>query len=47
VENKITDLATGQKKKSIYQIVFIGAGGGSVHIRKKQIFLRDGFGGFL
>jgi malate dehydrogenase (quinone) len=27
---KITDLATGIKKKGIYQIVFIGAGGGSL-----------------
>ncbi|WP_281337308.1 malate:quinone oxidoreductase [Flavobacterium eburneipallidum] len=44
---KITDLATGQKRKSYTKFVFIGAGGGSLPLLEKaNIPEGKGFGGF-
>jgi malate dehydrogenase (quinone) len=35
-ENKITDLATGKKRKVYTKFVFIGAGGGSATLEKSR-----------
>ncbi|MCO6148604.1 malate:quinone oxidoreductase [Flavobacterium sp. NRK1] len=44
---KIKDLATGDKKRVYGKFVFIGAGGGSLHLLEKaDIPEGDGFGGF-
>ena len=44
---KITDLATGQKKKAYTKFVFIGAGGGSLPLLEKaDVPEGKGFGGF-
>lgn len=44
---KIKDLATGDKKRVYGKFVFIGAGGGSLHLLEKaNIPEGDGFGGF-
>jgi malate dehydrogenase (quinone) len=44
---KITDLATGQKRKAYTKFVFIGAGGGSLPLLEKaNIPEGKGFGGF-
>ncbi|MFV5685612.1 malate:quinone oxidoreductase [Flavobacterium sp. GB2R13] len=44
---KITDLATGQKRKAYTKFVFIGAGGGSLPLLEKaDIPEGKGFGGF-
>ena len=44
---KITDLATGQKRKAYTKFVFIGAGGGSLPLLEKaDIAEGKGFGGF-
>jgi malate dehydrogenase (quinone) len=44
---KITDLATGQKKKAYTKFVFIGAGGGSLPLLEKAgVPEGKGFGGF-
>jgi malate dehydrogenase (quinone) len=44
---KITDLATGQKRKSYTKFVFIGAGGGSLPLLEKaDVPEGKGFGGF-
>lgn len=44
---KITDLATGQKRKVYTKFVFIGAGGGSLPLLEKaDVPEGDGFGGF-
>jgi L-2-hydroxyglutarate oxidase LhgO len=38
---KITDLATGQKRKVYTKFVFIGAGGGSLPLLEKQMFQKE------
>lgn len=44
---KITDLATGQKKKAYAKFVFIGAGGGSLPLLEKaNVIEGKGYGGF-
>ncbi len=44
---KIRDLETGEKKRTYAKFVFIGAGGGSLHLlEKSDIPEGDGFGGF-
>jgi malate dehydrogenase (quinone) len=44
---KITDLATGQKRKVYTKFVFIGAGGGSLPLLEKaDVPEGKGFGGF-
>ncbi len=44
---KIKDLETGDKKRTYAKFVFIGAGGGSLHLlEKSDIPEGDGFGGF-
>ena len=44
---KITDLATGQKRKAYTKFVFIGAGGGSLPLLEKaDVPEGKGFGGF-
>ncbi|AXG74976.1 malate:quinone oxidoreductase [Flavobacterium arcticum] len=44
---KIRDLETGEKKRTYTKFVFIGAGGGSLHLlEKSDIPEGDGFGGF-
>lgn len=44
---KITDLATGQKKKAYTKFVFIGAGGGSLPLLEKaDVVEGKGYGGF-
>ncbi len=44
---KIKDLATGDKKRVYGKFIFIGAGGGSLHLLEKaDIPEGDGFGGF-
>ncbi|MEC5165992.1 malate dehydrogenase (quinone) [Flavobacterium sp. PL11] len=44
---KITDLATGQKKKAYTKFVFIGAGGGSLPLLEKaDVIEGKGYGGF-
>jgi malate dehydrogenase (quinone) len=43
---KITDLATGIKRKAYTKFVFIGAGGGSLPLLESQCSEGKGYGGF-
>jgi malate dehydrogenase (quinone) len=38
---KITDLATGIKRKAYTKFVFIGAGGGSLPLLEKPMFQKE------
>jgi L-2-hydroxyglutarate oxidase LhgO len=41
MEIKVTDLSSSQKKKIYTKFVFIGAGGGSLPLLEKQMFLKE------